>query len=201
MRLTSLLPCIGCALLLAGCATDGPAVQKTPQLTLERVMAEADAASKAGQYDKALLILKGAASSYPADKTPWLQMAQMKFDRSNYGDAISNALEALQRDPEDTVANSIVVVSGLRLSTKALADLTRQNNLNGSVRSEAQVLAKLLRTSLGEEVLVPPNGTKRTPAGAKPPPRTTQNPPGKSSGRSAAPQPTETSTDPFVGLK
>ena len=41
------------------------------------------------------------------------------------------------------------------LPFKALADLTRKNNLSGTVRTEAQDLAKLLRNSLGEEVLVP----------------------------------------------
>ena len=85
-------------------------------------------------------------------------MAQINFDSSNYGDAITNALEVLHRDAADRVASSIVAVSGLRLSTKALADLSRQNNLSGTVRTEAQDLAKLLRDSLGEAVLVPAAG-------------------------------------------
>jgi hypothetical protein len=40
-------------------------------------------------------------------------MAQIKFDRASYGEAIMNALEALQRDPTDKLGNSIVAVSGL----------------------------------------------------------------------------------------
>jgi hypothetical protein len=184
--------------LLTGCATEEPVVQKAPAVTLPHLMAEADAASRAGQVDKSLGILKGAAASFPASKAPWLQMAQMKFDRGSYGDAIGNALEALQRDPEDTVANSIVVVSGLRLSTKALADLTRQNNLSGSTRSEAQVLAKLLRTSLGEDVLVPPaNGGKKA-AVVKASPKASATP--KPSSR-AVPPAQSSSADPFDGLK
>ena len=115
--------------------------------------------------ERAMTLLKVGGGSYPADKAPWLQMAQMKFDRGQYGDAIGHALEALERDPDDKVANSIVAVSGLRLSGKALADLSRQNNLNGSLRSEAQDLAKLLRASIGEDVLVPP--AKRPPAAGK----------------------------------
>jgi len=96
-------------------------------------------------------------------------MAQMRFESNNYGEAIVNALEALHRDPDDTLANSVVAVSGLRLSSKALADLTRKNNLSGTVRSEAQDLARLLRNSLNEEVLVtPPGGTRVTRKESKP---------------------------------
>lgn len=145
------------ALLLTACATDGSMVRNDSRaaVSLDRALAEADTAISAGQNDKAMQVLKTAATSYLADKTPWLHMAQLKFDHGSYGEAIIHAQEALQRDPADKLGNSIVAVSGLRLSTKALADLSQQNNLNGSLRSEAQELAKLLRTSLGEEVLVP----------------------------------------------
>ncbi|MFX6250426.1 hypothetical protein ABTF88_20855, partial [Acinetobacter baumannii] len=68
---------------------------------------------------------------------------------------IVNAQEALKRDPADKVANSIVTVSGLRLATKSLGDLRSQNALNGSVKTEAQDLTKILRESLGENTLVP----------------------------------------------
>jgi predicted Zn-dependent protease len=121
-------------------------------------MAEVDAAVMAGQNDKAYALLKSAGSAYPTDKTPWVRMAQMRFDSTDYGDAIVNALEALERDPDDTLANSIVAVSGLRVTSKALADLSQKNNLSGNVRTEAHELAKLLRTSLGEEVLVANGG-------------------------------------------
>jgi tetratricopeptide (TPR) repeat protein len=116
-------------------------------------MAEANAAALSGRPDKAYALLKQATIAYPNDKAPWVRMAQMRFDSNNYGEAIGNALEALRRDPDDTLANSVVAVSGLRLSSKALSDLTRKNNLSGSVRTEAQDLAKLLRTSLGEDTL------------------------------------------------
>jgi len=161
-----LLPCLAGLLFLSACATNGDnvRVEKLPVPTLERTLADADTALATGQDEKAQSILKSAAGNYPADKTPWLHMAQIKFDRASYGDAIVNALEALQRDPTDRLANSIVAVSGLRLSTKALSDLSQQNNLNGSLKSEAQDMAKLLRTSLGEDVLVPtPNVAARKP--------------------------------------
>jgi tetratricopeptide (TPR) repeat protein len=198
MKPATMLPRIAClasALLLAACATpDLPAPQKPAAPTLAQVMSDADAAARAGQYERAMTLLKGGGSSYPADKAPWLQMAQMKFDRGQYGDAIGHALEALERDPDDKVANSIVAVSGLRLSGKALADLSRQNNLNGSLRSEAQDLAKLLRASIGEDVLLPP--AKRPPAAGK---RAAISGSGAPAAKGAAAP--ASVADPFSGLK
>lgn len=143
--------------LLSACA-EAPKVA-TPVVvppSLEGMLAKATADSSVGQSERAISQLKSATGLFPADKKPWLQMAQINFDRAHYSEAITNAQEVLQRDPTDKIANSIVAVSGLRLSTKALADLSEQNNLSGSVRAEAQDLAKLLRESLGESVLIPP---------------------------------------------
>jgi hypothetical protein len=192
--------CLACLLLLSACATDGSSVrsEKISASTLERALAEADTAVAAGQTDKAQVILKHAATSYPADKTPWLHMAQLKFDRASYGEAILDAQEALQRDPLDKLGNSIIAVSGLRLSTKALADLSQQNNLNGSLRSEAQDLAKLLRSSLGEDVLVPPANNTRRPVPPVRKPLATAVPAATSSSK---PTSQSASTDPFGGLK
>jgi hypothetical protein len=118
-------------------------------------MADVDAAVMAGQNDKAYALLKSAGADLPdrqdAVGKRWPRCASTA---PNYGQAIVDALEALERDPDDTLANSIVAVSGLRVSSKALADLSQKNNLSGNVRTEAEELAKLLRTSLGEEVLV-----------------------------------------------
>ena len=193
------LPCMASLMLLSGCATDGDSVRadKLQASTLENALAEADTALASGHADKAQSILKNAATSYPADKTPWLHMAQIKFDRASYGEAIINAQEALLRDPNDKLGNSIVAVSGLRLSTKALSDLSQQNNLSGSLRSEAQDLAKLLRNSLGEDVLVPTSNAARKPAFPVAPKKTVAVPP-------AAQPKTGTQSngsDPFGGLK
>jgi hypothetical protein len=76
------------------------------------------------------------------------------------------------------------------LSTKALADLSQQNNLSGSLREEAQNLARMLRTSLGEEVLVPPPAK----ANRAPTRRTAQQPPVKGAAQSSG-------ADPFGSLK
>ena len=123
-------------------------------VAINHAIAQADVAYKSNQADKATTLLKEAATAYPNDKMPWLRMAQAKFDSANYSEAIINAQEALKRDPRDKVANSIIVVSGLRVSTKALADLRSQNEISGSLRSEAQELAKILRESLGKPELV-----------------------------------------------
>lgn len=170
MTFHTLLPIVGCAVLLAACASDGGSARPTAGITLDAMLAEANTASKAGQYDKAVTTLRSAASSFPAEKAPWLQIAQIKFDRASYGEAILNAQEALQRDPVNRVATSIVAVSGLRLSTKAITDLARQNNLNGDVRTEAREVARMLRASLNEDVLVPVAAAPaKKPAQTKPP--------------------------------
>jgi hypothetical protein len=156
-------------LLLSGCATGiKSGDEKMMDIKIQDVLAEAGVAADAGEADKALVILKKATAFFPADKAPWVRIAQIKFDSANYGEAIINAQEALQRDPSDTLANSIVAVSGLRLATKALADLSRENNLSGSVRTEAQDLAKLLRESLGEVALVPVSQRGKTAVTASP---------------------------------
>lgn len=189
------LPCVASLILLSGCVADGDNVRgsKPQASTLEQALTEAGTALAAGEGDRAQVILKAATASYPAEKAPWLQMAQIKFDRASYGEAITNALEALQRDPNDKLGNSIVAVSGLRLSTKALSDLSRQNNLNGSLRSEAQDLAKLLRGSLGEDVLVPSSAGRKPILPAKKTVISTT--PATKGGNQT------NSSDPFGGLK
>lgn len=163
---THLIPLLVGVAALAGCATEPAQPPKQAALS-PNVYAEAEAALVAGDKEKAVGLLKSASVAHPVDKKPWVRMAQIRFDASQYGDAISHAQEALARDPDDTLAYSILAVSGLRVASKALADLTRKNNLQGSVRSEAQDLAKLLRTSLNEEVLVTKTPAPRKEAGRR----------------------------------
>ena len=178
-----LLISLACAALLTACASPAPTVAAKPAISVASAMADADAAFKLGQHEKAMQILKAASGAFPADKTPWLRMAQFRFDSNHYGEAILNALEALERDPDDMLANSIAAVSGLRVASKALGELTQKNNLAGNVRTEAQDLAKLMRASLGEDVLVP-TSVKARPAPPKRPP-------------AAAAKPAAGSGDPF----
>lgn len=219
-RVSKYLMALMCAVTLIGCAAPVKVAEVRPAPpSLESLLSQAATATVGGQPEKALSVLRTATDTYPTDKKPWLQIAQINFDRGNYGEAITNALEVLQRDNADKVANSIVAVSGLRLSTKALADLAQQNNLSGTVRNEAQELAKLLRENLGETVLVPArpkvvsNSNKVTaPAGAS----AATSSQGPSSGapkaaananatintnKSSATEAAKTDTNPFSSLK
>lgn len=138
------------AATLSACAT-APKLPPTPQLT--DLLSQAAAAATVGEKEKAVTVWKQAAAAYPADKAPWSSIAQTRYEAGQYGEAITAAQEVLVRDPNDKLANSIIATSGLRLATRALADLSRQNNLSGSLRTESQDLAKLLRETLGETVL------------------------------------------------
>jgi predicted Zn-dependent protease len=195
-QLFTLMPLITGALLLSACAT-GPDVTTHAApvtATLDAAMADAERSVAAGDAEKAYAILKNAGARFPADKAPWVQLAQLKFDRGSYGDAISNALEGLQRDPADRQGNSIVAVAGLRLSTKAVADLSQHNHLGGPLRTEAQQLASLLRSTLGEEVLVP------AAKAARPAPKKPAVVPAGGQGRKTA-STQSTGADPFGALK
>jgi len=186
---TRLMPAMACVALLSACAAPGEGSANVPKATMEASMAAADAAIAAGDPAKAYALLKGAGQAFPADKTPWVRMAQMRFDSKNYGEAIVDALEAIERDPDDTMANSIAAVSGLRVSSKALGELTRKSRLSGNVKTEAEELAKLLRTSLREDELIP-----KKPA--------TPRPKAPATTAAAAPAKSGSGTsDPFGALK
>ncbi|MCC6072203.1 tetratricopeptide repeat protein [Massilia sp. GCM10020059] len=193
--LKRLIPGLAVVALLSACATTEPSSAARSHGSVADAVASANAAAKAGQNDKAIAILQGAAQAHPADKTPWVRMAQIRYDADDYGQAIVLAQQALQRDADDTLAHSITAVSGLRVASKALAEMTRKNNLSGTIRSEAQDLAKLLRAALGEEVLVP-GGQKGRSAAAAPQKRPPQTPVTSSSAQKKT-----SSDDPFEGLK
>lgn len=164
-----LFPCILSIAVLAGCAStsQAPASKPAPMAT---AMADADAAVKAGRNDHAYTILKAAAVAHPTDKSPWLRMAQLRFEEKQYGEAIVTGLEAIERDPDDMLAYSLVAVSGLRVSSKALADLTQKNGFTGSVRSEAQDLATLLHTKLGGPIVPAKRSEEKRAVTIKSPP-------------------------------
>ncbi len=191
MHVNRLLPGVVCAVLLSACATANQPAPVKPVASLASVLSEAETAQKAGQNGRALTLLKEASEAYPAEKMPWLRMAQLRYETNSYGEAILSAQEALERDPDDSVANSIVAVSGLRLASRALADLTHRNHLNGTIKSEAQDLAKLLKDALGEVNLVP-----RPPAKPKEPKISASGTPA-----AAAVKKPSSSNDPFRDLK
>lgn len=154
MTMKRLLPSVISIAILAGCASTAPAPAPKP-MTMASALADADAAAKAGRSDQAYAILTGAAKAHPTDKAPWLRMAQMRFEDKNYGEAIISGQHAIERDPDDMLAYSLVAVSGLRVSSKALNDLTQKNGFSGSVRNEAQDLANLLHATLKERIVPP----------------------------------------------
>lgn len=185
MKMNHLLPTVVSIAILAGCASTVPAGTSKP-VPMATSLADADAAARNGRADQAYTILKDAASANPTDKAPWLRMAQMRFEDKNYGEAIINGLAAIERDPDDMLAYSLVAVSGLRVSSKALGDLTQKNGFSGSVRSEAQDLANLLHTTL-KQPIVPVKGGAAVSRPAAPKP--------------AAPAPaSKACTGPFCGL-
>jgi tetratricopeptide (TPR) repeat protein len=177
------------ALALTACSSTPVKLPEPPQLA--DMLDKASQAASTGNKEQAIDLWKQAATAYPADKSPWSHIAQTRYEAGQYGDAIQAALEVLVRDPNDKLANSIVAISGLRLSTRAIGDLSRQNNLNGSLKSESQELAKLLRENLGETVLVPP-----PPA----PPVRERERPVRTAKKKAAKNESSASANPFQAL-
>ena len=156
MSLSSSSCTIACLALLSACASAPPKPAPAPPTpTLAALLAQADTALAARHDARAMAILKQAMLAYPLEKSAWLRTAQVNFDRQHYGEAITYAQATLERDPDDIKAHSIVAVSGLRVSSQALRDLAQKNNVTGPVRQEAQQLAKLLRTSIGGDIIVP----------------------------------------------
>lgn len=163
MTTQHLLSCLACAALLGGCATTAHEENPAPP-TLVSLLNDAEFALRGGHNEQALASLHTATVLYPRDKLAFLRTAQVQFDCQRYGETIASAQLALERDPDDIIAHSLVAVSGLRVSSKALSDLTIKNNISGTVRAEAQDLARLLRTSIGGADIIVPTGKPKTAA-------------------------------------
>ncbi|NMF97535.1 tetratricopeptide repeat protein [Aromatoleum toluolicum] len=145
------------ALLVTGCAStpqkmsqdDYSQYLKTTTVQVDQLLAES-------KRDEAVGLLSKAAELGPESKEPWVRIARIQFDGGKYGEAIVASGEVLQRDPTDRVAKSVRAVSGLRVATESLADLRNDTEMTGSARGDAVALAKVMRESLGESVLIPP---------------------------------------------
>lgn len=157
-RWMALLASAAAVTVLAGCGSMSGKSGVTDKLALqEKVderMAAADKALKQGQTDQALAQLDSAIQVDPAAKQPWLKKAQIHFEARQYGLAITEAQEVLQRDVRDLTAQSILAVSGLRVSAQALEQLRKVNEVNGSTRSEAESVARIIHEALGEPILL-----------------------------------------------
>lgn len=201
-----------CALVLgvifsSGCATTGESGSAAAMSTM---LQQAHELNASGSRDKALALLDQAAKENPTSKEPWLRIAQLHFDASNYPLAMQAAQEVLAREPLNQEAKSVLIVSGLRVAARAISELRNENALSGSTRSEAEKLARSLRETLGESVLVPApapvvdRAGAREPASktrtAKPVARPTRNtkPKATTTGGAASPA---SSSDPFGALR
>lgn len=130
-------------------------------------MQQAQSASREGQRERARQAWRSAAKAYPTQKSPWQRLAEDYFEAADYGNAILAAQEVLQRDEQDTLAHSVVAVSGLRLSTVSLVALRERTSYPVGSREEAVGLTRAMREALGENALVPQRGAESAAAGAR----------------------------------
>lgn len=183
------------ASIAAGCAVQPSKPQSVGPI--DQALVQYDGLLKTGQADKATTLMADIKREYPTRKEPWLKQAQADFDGGNYGQAILDAQETLQRDPADRTAQSIIAVAGLRVSANALVELVRRDGVPGNVRDEAAWVAMSLRESLGANVLVPPpekpiaapppEPVKRKRAPVAPPAKPTASTTNNNSGSSKSP--------------
>jgi hypothetical protein len=168
---------ISVAILIAGCGS----LQSGAELPdAVKLMQEGAHALDQGQKEKGLALFATAARANPASADPWAKTAQAQFDAENYSAAIVAADEAQKRDPSRKETKAISVVASLRVAVRALTDMREDSNLRGTTRSEAERLARMLRETLGQDVLVPvpeePRVLRRTQPPTAPP-ATTPPPP------------------------
>jgi tetratricopeptide (TPR) repeat protein len=154
-------------LALTACSTMPSPSAAPPQpapaiVSMDEWMARGDAATKEGDHTKARDAWRAAAKDYPTAKQPWLKLSEDYFNAADYGNAVLAAQEALQRDPHDRLANSVLAVSGLRLTAGSLAALRDDGAYAVGSRDEAVAVTHSLREALGEPVLVPPPETGPT---------------------------------------
>jgi tetratricopeptide (TPR) repeat protein len=152
-----------------GCASVAPpsapaAAVTAPKLEpLSELMAKAEAlaAAENGQ-EPARAAYRSAAKLYPTNKQPWLKLGESYFASGDYGNAILACQEVIERDPNDKIASGLLAVSGLRVSSKALASLrTDESGLSGDVKSEAKNLVLQLREVVRQSELVPASAPEK----------------------------------------
>ncbi|MCX9154816.1 tetratricopeptide repeat protein [Niveibacterium sp. 24ML] len=210
------------AFLLAACATT-PQVSELDQFKdVAAVQQRVDELVSSGDVQKAQAMLEGAAKANPTDPAPWVRLAQLQFDRGNYSGTIAAAEEAVQRDANNTQAKGLALVASLRIAVRNIQELRGGVALGGDTRGEAERLARTLRETIKEDVLVPvaPSGeTKKksrtasakqaspvaqtAPAASAAPAAAVSTAPAKPAAPAAkAPAaPAKASADPFGALK
>jgi tetratricopeptide (TPR) repeat protein len=147
-------------LLLAACMTNTSAPTAPPkapaQASLQELMQRAEASANAKRIEASRLEYREAAKAYPTSALPWSKLAEDYFEKGDHGNAILAAQEVVQREPQNVVAQSVLAVSGLRVSNAALTSLrAQQSGVPASTREQATALTRTLREALGEYALVP----------------------------------------------
>lgn len=160
---------IAAAALMSACANTPLSTANAPapapaQPSLQEWMQEGQTALREGQRERARQAWRSAAKAYPTQKTPWQRLAEDYFEAADYGNAILAAQEVLQRDDQDTLAHSVLAVSGLRLSTVSLVALRERTSYPVGSREEAVGLTRAMREALGENALVPLRGVESATA-------------------------------------
>lgn len=143
------------AMAATGCATTGENMSIRSMDDSDQLLLQVREALASGANVRAQKLLEDATKTHPADKKPWLRLAQLHFEQGSYAQAVTAGQEVLARDPGSQEAHSIVLVSSLRIAAKSLADMSQLNELSGDARTEAKRVTAILRENLGEEVLVP----------------------------------------------
>lgn len=184
------------AALMSACA-NAPSTTTTQapapaQASLQELMQQAQTASKEGQRERARQAWRSAAKAYPTQKAPWQRLAEDYFEAADYGNAILAAQEVLQRDDQDTLAHSVLAVSGLRLSTVSLVALRERTNYPVGSREEAVGLTRAMREALGENALVPLRSTDAATASTRS--NTTTSAPAAQAAARTAPPPSAKAT-------
>jgi tetratricopeptide (TPR) repeat protein len=221
--------------LLAACATNSgtptPPPKAPAQASLQELMQRAEVSAKSNRLEASRLEYREAAKAYPTSALPWSKLAEDYFEKGDHGNAILAAQEVVQREPQNVVAQSVLAVSGLRVSNAALTSLrAQQSGVPTSTREQATALTRTLREALGEYALVPrqpagsdsaaaasttstgaasaaaaPATTARSKpsstAPAKAAPKTAAKPPAPKVAAPTAPAPAAASTNPFDKLK
>lgn len=160
----------GAGALLGGCATAPPpeAPAAPVMVPLEEWLNRGDTARKDGLHEAARGAYREGAKSYPADKQPWLRLADDYFATGDYGNAVLAAQEAIQRDPRDNTAHSVLAVSGLRITAGSLIALREQSGYPVGSREEALEVTRKLREALSDPSLLPVVSAPAAPAAPAP---------------------------------
>lgn len=152
----------GTSIVISGCASNKVSMsQEEFSAAMAQSSMNVDSLLEKGNQEEAVKVLGDLAKKNPGRKEPWIRMAKVHFDAENYAQAIVAAEEALQRDGTDRSAKSIRAVAGLRVAAQSLTDLRGDVELKGDARSDAVGLAKVMRDTLGEDVLVPPGEAEK----------------------------------------